>query len=63
MVTLRSVCDLLSDWRVVACERAAWREMVNEPAEVLNHSLKEREARKKDETKIRREGEGLPAQS
>ena len=56
-------CDLLSDWRDVACKRAAWRAMVREAAEDLNHSLEENEARKKDERKIRREGGDLPVQS
>ena len=56
-------CDLLLDWRDVACERAAWRAMVKETAEVVNHSLEESEAKKKDERKIRREGEGFSVQS
>ena len=47
LVTLRSMCDLLSDWCDAACERAAWRAMAKEAAEVLNHSLEESEAERR----------------
>ena len=56
-------CDLLPDWRNMAHERGAWRCLVKEASAELNRSLEEDEVKKKDERKLRREGNRQPSQS
>ena len=56
-------CGLLPDWRDMACERGAWRGLVNEAASELNCLLEEDEERKKAERKLRREECGSLTQS
>ena len=55
-------CDLLPDWRDMAHERGAWHCLVKEASAELNRSLEEEEVKKKDERKLRREGNSQPAQ-
>ena len=56
-------CGLFPDWRDMACERGAWRGLVNEAASELNCLLEEDEERKKAERKLRREECGSLTQS
>ena len=53
---------LLPDSRDMAHERGAWRCLVKEASAELNRSLEEDELKKKDERKLRREGNSQPAQ-
>ena len=56
-------CDLIPDWRGLACERGVWRGLVREATTELNQQLEASEARKKDEIKKTREGSDQTEQS
>ena len=57
------MCDLIPDWRGLACEGGVWRGLVREATTELNQQLEASEARKKDEIKKRREGSDQTEQS